>query len=347
MDNSLIPMRISVAMATYNGEKYIEEQLLSICRQTRKPDEIVISDDGSGDATLEIVERVSASEVACGIDFVVITDNPRHGYCGNFEWAIRHTTGDLIFLSDQDDVWMPEKVERICAVKTKYPEIACVIHNAQMIDGNNIPIQGEFHKAIKLDKLPTDAENLAWLDRNIFLESSVSATLANGMVMCISKDFLEVILPFPKTKGLHDCWIGFCAICVDRCVYLAECLTQYRLHDTNLCGNSSRRMNLKVKFKRVATRVKSNESAVLERFCIGKAMLDQFTKYNLHDHSAYETALKVYKIGEVQAQAFQLGGIAGSIKLINLFCNNVRYRRSGRADFFYQLVSVLFKRKNK
>ena len=95
--------RISVAMASYNGEKYIDKQLVSICRQTRRVDEIVISDDGSKDTTLEVIARIGASEDAQGIDFVVISDNPRHGYCGNFEWAIKHTTGDLIFLSDQAD----------------------------------------------------------------------------------------------------------------------------------------------------------------------------------------------------------------------------------------------------
>ena len=337
-------LRVSVAMATYNGEKFIEEQLLSICRQTRKVDEIVISDDGSKDATLELVKKVSEHEAAEGIDFVVVTDNPRHGYCGNFEWAIKHTTGDLIFLSDQDDVWMPEKVERVCFVQAKYPDALCIIHNASMIDEDNRPVAGEFHRIIKLDKLPSDENNVVRIDRAIFLEPATSSALANGMVMCISRKILDTILPFPKTWGLHDCWIGFSAVCMDSCWYLSEQLAQYRLHGQNTCGNSSRKIGIIPKVKRIVGRIRSGNVPVAERVYLGKAMLKQLCKHGLENHIAYETALRVYEIGINQLQAFELGGITGAIKLVKLYFSDERYRRSGAADFLYQILAVLFKR---
>ena len=96
--------KISVALASFNGENYIEEQLVSILRNSVKPDEIVISDDGSTDRTLEIVRRVSDSDIADNVSFPIITDNPRHGFAGNLEHALLHTTGDFVFLCDQDDM---------------------------------------------------------------------------------------------------------------------------------------------------------------------------------------------------------------------------------------------------
>lgn len=337
-------LRISVAMATYNGEKYIEEQLLSICRQTRRVDEIVISDDGSKDKTLDIVRRVVQSEDARGIDFVVLTDNPRHGCCGNFAWAISHTTGDLIFLSDQDDVWLPEKVERICYVKAKHPEMLCIVHNASMIDANNTPIYGAFHEVIKLDTLPTDSDNVVHIERDTFLESVTSAVLANGMVMCIDRELLDTVFPFPQTSGSHDNWIGFCAVCENKCIYLSEKLAQYRLHDSNTCGNSSRKIKLIPKIKRIIRRIKSGESSIQERFYLGEAILEHLEKHNLSSDIAYKTALRVYEIGRAQMEAFQFGGIRGAIMLVKLFCKDIRYRRSGGTDFLYQLCAVLLNR---
>lgn len=102
-------LSISVAMCTYNGSAFLQEQLDSIAAQTRLPDELVICDDGSSDSTVDIVERF-----AHGVSFrVQLFRNPQNlGSTRNFEQAMRLCTGDLIALSDQDDVWMPEKLAR-------------------------------------------------------------------------------------------------------------------------------------------------------------------------------------------------------------------------------------------
>lgn len=338
--------RISVAMATYNGEKYIEEQLLSICRQTRKPDEIVISDDGSKDATLEVVAKVARSEDAQGIDFVVITDNPRHGYCGNFEWAIKHTTGDLIFLTDQDDVWVPEKIERVYSVFLRHPKTVCVIHGASLIDQNGSFIDADFHRIFKLDQLPSNSDSEVRLTQQEWLECATSAALANGMVMCIAKELLQIALPFPMSTGLHDCWIGFCALCMDQCWYLNEKLALYRLHGANTCGSSAKKASFVKRIKRIIRKVSKCDSAILERFQLGKSMVQQLERVGLTDHVAYGTARRIFEIGAAQVDAFQSPGIVGVFKLCKLYFADVRYRRSGTADFLYQLVATLLPRKN-
>ena len=98
---------ISVCMATYNGEKYIREQIDSILAQLGDKDELIVSDDGSADATLSIVRSFSDPRIK------IISNTGKHGTNGNFENALKHAQGDYIFLSDQDDVWLPGKVN-IC-----------------------------------------------------------------------------------------------------------------------------------------------------------------------------------------------------------------------------------------
>ncbi len=334
--------RISVAMATYNGEKYIEEQLLSICRQTRKPDEIVISDDGSKDATLEVVARVSKSEEAKGIDFVVITDNPRHGYCGNFEWAIKHTTGDLIFLSDQDDVWMPEKIAEVYRVFQEHTEALCVIHSAALIDGDGNKLEGDFQRYIKFDALQLNEMGVGRISRDPYLEQSVSSFIANGMVMCISASLREKAIPFPETNGGHDQWIGFCALCGDECWYLQSELTYYRLHGNNTCGFATHKPGLVQRRKKILNKIVSRQSATIEHYNMGKSMLHYLEEQKLTYCAAYRTAKRVLEIGEAEIEAICAGGIIGAYKLCNLYVSDVRYRRSGTASFLYQLISILF-----
>ena len=96
---------ISVCMTSYNGEKYIEEQLKSILIQLSSKDEIVISDDGSKDDTCKVIKSLADQRIK------LITNESSHGFTHNFENALRHANGDIIFLSDQDDIWKDNKVE--------------------------------------------------------------------------------------------------------------------------------------------------------------------------------------------------------------------------------------------
>lgn len=122
-------MRISVAMASYNGEPYIREQIDSILNQTVLPDEIVVSDDNSDDSTYSILEDYRA---ICKNVEIKLYKNPGKGISSNFENAIRNTTGDIVFLCDQDDLWMPDKVKVIREIMETNPE-NIVIHNSFII----------------------------------------------------------------------------------------------------------------------------------------------------------------------------------------------------------------------
>ena len=103
--------RISIAMAAFNGEKYIREQLESFGTQTVPPNEVVISDDDSSDKTVEIIEAFKAR---AKFEVNLLQNEDRIGYIANFANAISQCTGDIIFISDQDDVWFPEKIQKVC-----------------------------------------------------------------------------------------------------------------------------------------------------------------------------------------------------------------------------------------
>ena len=124
-------IEISVCMATYNGEKFIEKQLKSILEQSKLVDEIVISDDNSSDKTIEIIEKIK-KETKTPIKILI---NKRRGVISNFENALNNCRGKYIFLADQDDVWLKNKVEAVYKKLIKYD---LVVHNARIIDSEDI-----------------------------------------------------------------------------------------------------------------------------------------------------------------------------------------------------------------
>ncbi len=347
-ENNASQLRISVAMATYNGEKYIEEQLLSICRQTRKPDEIVISDDGSRDATLEVVARVAASEDAKGIDFVVITDNPRHGYCGNFEWAIQNTTGDLIFLSDQDDIWFPEKISSIVAVFNQYPDACLVCHNATLIGKQGEPIDGLFDDRLCDDYLgQTIKGDVRKLHRDRYLETSVSWSGLRGMTFCISSYLKNIALPFPSCYGSHDKWLIFVAILEDACFYLNSELTGYRLHGDNTAGNAAFTGTWKDKFRKIWKRILHYQPQSPEYLHLGQRISDKLKNQCMEDSLAMNTAQRIIGIGKQLLVCETSGRVSGAIKLAKLFYTDIRFRRSGKGAFVYNMCYILLNSRRK
>jgi len=125
-------MKISIAMATYNGAQYLEAQLQSFVDQTRPPDELIITDDCSTDGTADIVYEFAKT---APFEVVFCRNEKNLGYCGNFNAALMQTTGDLVFLSDQDDVWFPEKIAYIAEVAERNPEMLVVMNDAALTDG--------------------------------------------------------------------------------------------------------------------------------------------------------------------------------------------------------------------
>lgn len=203
-------MRISIAMATYNGAKYIQNQLDSFVTQTRQPDELVITDDCSTDNTLEIIQRFAAS---AQFDVIWEQNERKLGYAGNFNRALMKTTGDLVFLSDQDDVWFPEKIQRVAEV-SEISDSLVIMNDAALTDAKL-----NYTGLTKLGQI-----NSGGLSNSSFVM---------GCCTAVKRDLLNICLPIPASYRAHDNWIVSFAEGMGRKQIIPEVMQWYRRHEKN------------------------------------------------------------------------------------------------------------------
>lgn len=331
--------RIGVAMATYNGEKYIREQILSILQQTLVPDEILVSDDGSKDGTLDIVRELILPAKNVGTEIVIRTDNPRHGIGGNFEWAITHSVGDYIFICGQDDVWMPEKVEHILEVFSQHPDAEMVCHGLSMIDANGNAIEGEFSRSMFEILLP-QRDIVTKAERAMFLDAALSTYLISGTSICMASSLVSKSMPIPVDSA-EDQWLPFCATADNALWYLDEKLVSYRIHNS---ASHSVGMKILEKAKRRIARVKTATSDKVYLVRFSKAAMRYLS--NVADGSPeFENAIRIcnriYEIGCKEVAASRSGRISGAYQLTKLFFTDMRYRRIGTASFLTHLANIL------
>ncbi len=214
-------MKISVCMATYNGEKYIKEQLDSILSQIGENDEIIISDDSSKDNTVGIINSFSDSRIK------IYKNTKEKGYTRNFENALEKANGDIIFLSDQDDIWVENKVKKMIKILENYDFV---------VSDNNIV-----------------NENLETINKSHFeIYKTKNGFLINlllpryvGACMAFKKNVLQKSLPFPNNAKLsaHDYWISLIAEMYFKSYKLDEQLLLYRRHGANASSGGERSKN--------------------------------------------------------------------------------------------------------
>ena len=199
---------ISVCIATYNGEKFIKEQLKSILFQIGKDDEIIVSDDHSTDATWQLIESIADQRIK------LLTNERKSGVTGNFENALHHAMGDYIFLSDQDDVWLPNKVDVMMKWLQQYPYVVsdCYVTDTQL----NIVSNTRYTRQSNITK----NKYLAFL----------KSTPYQGSCAAFRCEVLNKALPFPKGIQSHDRWIGFVAAFYFSVGFCPESLMYYRRH---------------------------------------------------------------------------------------------------------------------
>lgn len=208
---------ISVCIATYNGARYIGEQLASILKQLSAEDEVVVSDDGSMDGTIDIVRSLNDRRIR-------IVDGPRrHSPTLNFEWALRNAKGEYIFLADQDDVWLEGKVTR-CVEELQMCD--CVVSDARVTDSLlNTTSESLFQLMhVRRGRL----SNLLW--RNGY----------TGCCMAFKREVLSKALPFPTDIPMHDIWIGNVAAFCGSLHFINDRLLLFRRHDAAASCNGKR-----------------------------------------------------------------------------------------------------------
>lgn len=207
----------SVCMATYNGGKYIREQVDSILAQLGPKDELVVSDDGSSDDTCRILSSYGDNRIK------IFKNEGRHGVVKNFENALKHASGDYIFLSDQDDTWLPNKVSACVAALAGGADL--VLHDARIVNQSGAVVAESFF-ALR------NSRTGYW--RNLYRNSFLGCCLA------FRKETLRYILPIPGGIAMHDIWIGLLVSRKGRVELLREPLLCYRRHGANASPTSEK-----------------------------------------------------------------------------------------------------------
>lgn len=231
---------ISVCIATFNGEQYIKEQLDSILPQLKIEDEVIISDDGSSDATLNIVKTYNDARIK-------IFKNPKKGVIYNFENAIRNALGDYIFLSDQDDIWNNNKVA-VCLTdfKNGYDLVLsdCSIFDSatqQIIEPSFFKFNGSKKGVLN----------------NILKNSYI------GCCMAFNQKVKNKILPFPARIPMHDSWIGLVSEVYFKVNFNENQLIRYRKHAQNNSYTSDGKSHYSIK-KKIFFRINTTRALLIK-----------------------------------------------------------------------------------
>ena len=201
---------VSVCLATYNGEKYLNQQIDSILQQLRDGDELIVSDDGSTDRTLELLMDY---QKAC--DNITVVKGPQDGFSSNFGNAIMHANNDIIVFSDQDDIWCKNKIVQTCET-FKDSSVTTMLHTMFTFRENDLKATGEITITYHSGVLRNFIKSCYW-----------------GCCMAVRRDFLRRFFPFRTHCVGHDQLIGLMTEKYGKIAFVDQPLIWHRLHTTN------------------------------------------------------------------------------------------------------------------
>lgn len=219
---------VSVCMATHNGEQYILDQVKSILIQLNSEDELIVSDDGSNDSTLEILRNISDKRIRiiAYTQTIEIRNNKHKGFyyaSANFINALQYAKGEIILLSDQDDIWVKGKID-IC--RKALQEYDIIKHNYSIIDKDGIILQEQVCSS-------SDYTNMTVINSLKYLPF-------RGCCLAFKREILENCFPFPKKCFQHDIWIGMVALLNNfNFGFVDQDLILHRVHEDNVSELSS------------------------------------------------------------------------------------------------------------
>ncbi len=232
-------MKISVAMATYNGEKYIIEQLDSIRNQTLQVDEVIIHDDCSTDNTVQVVQEY-IKEYQLDNKWHMICNEHNLGYASNFMASVKDTSGDYIFFCDQDDIWIADRVEKMVAVLDSNEKI-------MMLGSEFEPFACDEDAPQISEKVLKSFTNDGSLE-HFELNPSTVFIGSEGCTMCIRREFVEKTIDFWVEGWAHDEYVWKLALCMDGCYVLHAKTLLRRMHSANVSKRKMRDLPKRIKF---------------------------------------------------------------------------------------------------
>lgn len=223
--------RVSIAMCTYNGAENVLAQLQSFASQTRLPDELIICDDASADATVEIVKKFILD---APFPVHLLVNKQNLGFAGNFAQALSRCSGDIIFLSDQDDVWLPQKLEKFVDIFSNNPTIGLVFCDALLVDAHLTSLGQTWWQSRHFSE--RHQQTLTGVNGGSIILKDPT-WMAAGATMAFRAVHRVWVEPIPA-GWTHDAWIATIVSAYSRVALIPEPLNQYRQHAMQVYGAS-------------------------------------------------------------------------------------------------------------
>jgi glycosyltransferase involved in cell wall biosynthesis len=259
-------------MCTYNGSRFLREQLESIAAQTKQPVELVVCDDRSEDQTVKIVKGF-AQQARFRVRLEINTTNL--GSTKNFEKAIGLCQGSIIVLADQDDVWLPEKLERMVEVFERRTAIGGVFSDAELIDADSKPVSKTLWASARFNSREQDK-----FEEGQGLKVLLKHPTVTGATMGFRCKFRELIIPIPKNQ-IHDHWIAVLIASVSHLAPIGTTLIQYRKHENQQIGPwSVDSLWQQIQVSRSMTRDYLGEAERFNEIC--QRLSDRFATFSPH-----------------------------------------------------------------
>lgn len=251
-----------IVMSTYNGKAYLQEQLESVLRQTVSDFLLLIRDDGSSDGTPDLLREISDPRVR-----LILGENL--GPAGSFFAlldAARQENADFVFFCDQDDVWMPDKLETLLSEIAKCPAgPALVFSDFAMIDGSG-SVTGDSYTAMAQLRIPADGN---------FFPKLLAQPYVFGCASVLNRELLELVKDPPAGIEMYDCWIALVASLLGTVRYLPQSTIYHRFHSSNATGRSG--MNsLAARVRRVTQNFQNQRENTALRLHQAQLLLDRY-----------------------------------------------------------------------
>ncbi|WEN16917.1 glycosyltransferase family 2 protein [Rhodanobacter sp. AS-Z3] len=236
--------RTSIVICTYNGAAYLQAQLDSLLGQTLLPDEIVVGDDGSTDATMEMLATFKAYAEQAGVTIQLRQNSQNLGYVENFSVGLRQASGELLFLCDQDDVWYPDKLARMVAAFEAKPGLLLLHSDARLVDAQGASLNFSMFEALSLTAREKQAIHVG-----AAFDVVLRRCFVTGATAAIRCELVDLALPVAP-EWIHDEWLAAVASAVGQVDCIDDVLIDYRQHGANQVG--ARKRTLAMKWRELA-----------------------------------------------------------------------------------------------
>lgn len=223
-------LRCAVVLCSWNGERYLPQQLDSLRTQAQRIDQYVLSDDGSTDGSWSLLQSFAEEQRAGGVDVVLHRNTEASGYVRHFEQALARANADVLFTCDQDDAWHPEKIATMMAAFAADPSLLVLHSDARLVDGAGVATGSKLFGVLEVTP-----RELAAMHRGEAFDVLLRRNIVTGATMALRREVLALAMPF-AAHWAHDEWMAMIASMHGRVDTVERTLIDYRQHGANQIG---------------------------------------------------------------------------------------------------------------